>query len=168
MRVEEMLKRCTALERRAAAMYRRFAEDSAEDDALRSLWVRLADEEEEHAGALGRAGARPGAAAQSRIDGWTDAVAEAERVLAEAEATPPRTPDERLALALDLERTEIDALREALLALAGTPEAEARATSRHAATLADVASRSSSDPRVLLKASLVHAHERLGKAAAGR
>lgn len=168
MRVEEMLHRCTELERRAAAMYRRFAADSAEDDALRSLWSRLADEEEEHAGALGRAGEQSGVAGQSRIDGWTEAVAEAERVLAEAEAAPPRTPDERLAIALDLERTEIDALREALLALAGKPEAEARATGRHAATLADAATRSSTDPRVLLKASLVHAHERLGRAAGGR
>jgi len=161
MRVGEMLDRCIGLERRAAEMYRRFAAQSSPGDELHGLWLRLASEEDEHAAAIGRAIAAPAGAEQSRIDGWTEAVEEAERVLGEAEAATTSSRDDRLALALDLERTEIDTLREALLALAGQADPGAHATSRHAAELAEVATRCSTDARVQLKAALVRAHERL-------
>ncbi len=168
MQAKEMLERCSALEQRAAALYRRFATDSAADDRLRALWLRLAEEEDDHAAAVRRASAAAAVRGESRIDGWTEAVVQAERVLAAAEAAPPATPDDRLMVALDLERNEIDTLRETLLALAGQLDSSTASTRRHAAELADVATRCSSDPRVLLKASLVQVHDRLSRETTAR
>ncbi|HWP66775.1 MAG TPA: hypothetical protein VNO26_12755 [Candidatus Limnocylindria bacterium] len=164
MRLATMLDRCLGIERRAADLYRRFAEASGPHEDLRAVWRRLASEEDEHAAALAiaRATIDPAVAGESRIEGWDDLVAEAERVLSEGERMTEPSLDDQLVLALDLERTEIDLLRRVLLELAGQAAETGAATSRHALELAEVAGQHSTDARVRMREALIRAHERLG------
>lgn len=164
MRLGEMLERCLGLERRAADMYRRFAARLDPGDELHEVWIRLAAEEDEHAAQLAaaRTTAAPEDLTGTRIDGWDEAAARVEAVLSAAEAASPATPDAQLALALDLEGTEIDLLRQVLVAEAGPAHRADGATSRHARELADVAARYAGDSRLRLKEAIVRARERLG------
>lgn len=164
MRLAAILDRCLSLERRAGDMYRRFAGASGGPVELCAVWRRFAAEEDEHAAAIAiaRATVDPAIAEQSHVGGWEDALARAEEVLTEAERTVAATPDDQLTLALDLERTEIDVLRHALLLLAGQAGDTGPDTSRHALELADVAGRHSTDARVQLREAMIRAHERLG------
>jgi rubrerythrin len=163
MRLAAVLDRCLAVEQRAGAFYRRFADASIDHDDLRAAWLRLAAEEDEHAAAIAiaRATVDPAVAAESRVDGWGQALARAEEILGRAEAAAPPSVDDQLALALDLEGTEIDLLRQLVLQTVGQAcDAEA-ATSHHALELADLAARHSQDARVRLREALVRAHRRL-------
>lgn len=164
MRLDAMLDRCLMLERRAAGLYRRFADASGPHEDLRSVWRRLASEEDEHAAslAIARATIDPVVGAESRVEGWDELIAAAQRVLEQGERLPSPSLDDQLALALDLERTEIDVLRHLLLELAGQVSDTGAATSRHALELADVASKHSDDARVRMREALIRAHEQLG------
>lgn len=163
MRLEAILDRCLAVERRAGALYRRFADASAGHDDLRAVWLRLAAEEDEHAAAIAiaRATVDPVVGARSQVDGWDEALGHAEEVLGRGDETPAGSLDDQLALALELEGTEIDTLRQLVLQTAGQSCEAGAATSRHALELADVAARHSSDSRVRLREALVRAHQRL-------
>ena len=131
---------------------------------LRSVWQRLAGEEDEHAASLvtARATLDPAVGTESRIEGWDELIAAAERVLDRGERLASPSLDDQLVLALDLERTEIDVLRQVLLGLAGLAVDTGAATSRHALELAEVASKHSGDARVRMREALIRAHEQLG------
>jgi rubrerythrin len=162
VRLAAILDRCLAVERRAGALYRSFAACTEPHD-LRAAWLRLAAEEDEHAAAvaIARATVDPAVGALSQVDGWDEALVRAEGVLSQAEQASPYSSDDQLALALELESTEIDMLRQALLQTSGQAGEAGAATSGHALALADLAARHSSDPRVRLREALVRAHHRL-------
>jgi rubrerythrin len=164
MRLDAMLDRCLGLERRAAGLYRHFADASGRHEDLRGVWRRLASEEEEHAAslAIARATIDPVVAAKSRVEGWDELIDAAERVLEQGERTQAPSLDDQLVLALDLERTEIDALRQVLLELSGQVADTGAATSRHALELAELAATHSGDARVRMREALIRAHEQLG------
>ncbi|HZP41909.1 MAG TPA: hypothetical protein VFD84_10420 [Candidatus Binatia bacterium] len=165
MRLDELLARCEALERRAAAIYRGFAAANRANPARCAFWTALAREEEEHARTI--AAARQHAAGpvqwQTRLDGWEEALADVEERLAAAEALPPAaTPEQQLSAALALEMTEIEAMRhEALGALDEPPTPDAD----HAERLADAAAAHGDDPQLRLQAALVRARARLARRA---
>jgi len=163
MRLVAILDRCLAVERRAGALYRRFAEVLSGHDDLRAAWLRLAGEEDEHAAAIAiaRATVDPAVGAQSHVDGWDEALARAEQVLTRSEQGPVTSLDDQLALALELESTEIDMLRQVVLQTSGQAYETSAATSRHALELADLAARHSTDSRVRLREAMVRAHQRL-------
>lgn len=163
MHLDALIDRCLTVERRAAALYRRFAAQAAPATDLHTVWLRLASEEDEHAAALAiaRATIDPAVGTRSEVDGWQEALEAAEEALALGEEAAAPTADDQLTIALDLERTEIDALRQLLLALADQGAPTGAATSRHALELADVAARHSSDARVRLREAMIRAHARL-------
>ena len=166
MRLAPLMDRCIALERGAAALYRRFAAETDAGDPLRDTWRHLAEEEDEHAAQLVVAAATvdPRVAHESRVEGWEEALTRAEGVLARAAAGAVRTSDERLGLALDLERSEIDVVRRIVLATAHEDLGAAGATGEHARELAALAMRHSADEAVTFKAALVRAHGRIAPA----
>lgn len=157
-----MLARCHALEERAGALYRSWAARARNDPAACALWTALAREEEEHARTLATA-ARHVHALRSgvRIDGWEDALIDVQDRLASGEALGAGTGlDRALAAALDLEMTELDALRHVLLALSHEPGGGGD-PSTHASRLAEAATALSEDPHVRLQAALLLARARL-------
>jgi hypothetical protein len=159
MHLNPLLSRCERFEERAAALYRGFAAASRAEPGLCALWTGLAREEEAHARSIAELRRTQPSEASTRLDGWTEAIAEVERCLAEAErlggeATTPA----RLSVALDLETSELDALRHALLGASGRAEDESPA---HALRLADAAVRLSDDPQVRLRAALLRARVQL-------
>jgi rubrerythrin len=165
MHLDPMLARCQWLEERAAAAYRSFAATARSTPSLCALWTALAREEEEHARSLVTASASlrlKGTAHQPRLDGWEPAMDEVERCLRTAEELGPgASTDRQLAAALDLEMTELEALRHALLA-AGEHPVVAEPTA-HALRLAEAAGGFSNDPHVALQAALLRARVRLQK-----
>ena len=170
MQLRRMLDRCRHAEERAAALYRTLAARTRAEPDLCALWTRLAREEEEHAHGLRVAAARIDSPAgwQTRLDGFEEALGEVEGRLAAAEGLPPgATRNQQFAAALDLEMTELEVVRLALLAAAARPEApEPHAThATHAADLAVRALELSDDPHVQLLASLALARARLKGAA---
>lgn len=162
MQLDTMLDRCRRLEERAGAVYRSYAASARADPVLCALWTALAREEEGHARsiALARSRLETTAGWRTRLEGWAEALDEVEERLLVAERLGPgATTDRQLSAALDLEMTELEALRQVLLA--ATNEAEADAVSAHAARLAETARAFSDDPRVLLQAALLRARARL-------
>lgn len=158
-----MLARCSALESRAAALYRQWAAASREDPGLCDLWTSLAREEEEHAQAIHSSylGTAQETGWRTQIDGWEDAVREIDVRLADAERLGQTSSlDQQLAAALSLEMTEIDALRHLLLTVTGhhDPEPDPEA---HAARLARAAEDRSADPHVRVLAALLLTRSRL-------
>jgi hypothetical protein len=153
-----MLDRCRSFEERAAALYRRFAADARAKPELCALWTEMAREEEAHARSLTAVAQqlRPIDVQHIRLDGWTEALDEVADRLVVAEGLPPGAPVARqLVAALDLERTELDAARYALLAASGLGfDIESHAD--HAARFALAASRYA-DPAVLLASALLRA-----------
>ena len=162
MELDEMLDRCRRLEERAGAVYRSYAAATRADPALCALWTALAREEEEHARAIALARARldPPAGWRTWLEGWAEALAEVEqRLLAAEQLGPGATTNHQLSAALDLEMTELEALRHVLLAASDQPEIDA--PSAHAARLAEAAVTLSNDPQVRLQAALLSARSRL-------
>jgi len=161
MELDRMLARCRRLEERAAAVYRSFAATARSTPPLCALWTALAREEEEHARSLTMARtARKGATGETQLEGWEEAIEEVQRCLAAAEDLGPGAPtDRQLAAALELEMTELEVLRHALLAAADRPEFTE--PSAHALRLADAAASFSNDPQVGLEAALLRARTRL-------
>jgi len=93
------------------------------------------------------------------VSGWEDAIgAVAERLAAAERLGEGRTRDQMLAAALELETTELESMRRALLSLAGRPE---RVTEQHAMRLAEEASAMTRDGHVRLLAALLLAEARV-------
>ena len=127
MELERILDRCHALEQRAAAAYRSFAAAARGTPEVCALWTRLAREEEEHARSIAtiRTDIRLGGGSRATVHGWEEALTEIEARLAVAERLGAgATTPQQLAAALDIEMTELDALRHALLYTAHAPEPE--------------------------------------------
>jgi hypothetical protein len=165
MELEDLLDRCHGLELRAAGVYRRFSDAPQESQELRCLWTDLAHEEEQHARSLARARGLLRLKGRSRvsIDGWSEALAEAEAALATAERLPATaTPAARLSAALDLEMGELDAARLTLLETSrvGSPAPE---QVDHAERLAAAAERLD-DPHLAIQVGLLRARTRLQSA----
>lgn len=166
MQLDTMLERCKRLEERAAAVYRSYAAASRAEPSLCALWTSLARDEEEHAHAivLARARLEPTAGWRTWLEGWDDAVAEVEERLAAAEQLGPEaTTARQLSAALDLEMSELEALRRVVVAACDAPNADP--PDDHAARLADVAKRFSDDAQVRLQAALLAARSHLKKIA---
>lgn len=162
MRLDAMLKRCERLEERAATLYRAYAAASRAESALCALWTALAREEEDHARSIARARAHAGptAARQTWIDGWEESLAEVEDRLHVAEQLEPGAPPaHQLSAALDLEMTELEALRHVILAACEQPELDPPVG--HAVHLAHAAERLCDDPEVRLQAAMLRARASL-------
>jgi hypothetical protein len=165
MKLDGMLERCRRLEERAAALYRSYAAAARTDPTLCALWTALAREEEEHAEAL--SGARthmePTAGWRTWLDGWDEALGEVEACLTAAERLGADAPSARqLSAALELEMTELEALRHVLLAACRKPYVAG--PDQHAVRLAEAAERLSDDPQVRLQAAVLRARTWLEKA----
>jgi rubrerythrin len=161
MELEKLLQRCRGLEQRAASLYRAWAADARGEPPLCNLWTGMAREEEEHARSLSVAFRSPAPSSRGCLDiaGWEDAIAAVEQHLIAAERLGEgSTADQRLAAALELEMTELDTMRRALVALAGRPSRNGEA---HAAELAERARQLSPDPHVATLASLLLAEARV-------
>jgi len=166
MKLDDILTRGRRLEERASALYRSYAAASRHDPALCALWTALARDEEAHAHsiALARAHLEPTAAWRTWLDGWEEALADVERGLADAEQLGPDAPtDRKLSAALELEMTELEALRHVVMVACRAPDTEP--PDEHALRLADVAERLSNDSQVRLQAALLRSRTRLKKSA---
>jgi rubrerythrin len=162
MQLDALLERSRQLEERAAAVYRSFAAAARDEAPLCALWTSLAREEEEHARSIARARERREATEgwRTRLDGWEEALAEVDRALTAAERLDGRlTPAQQLGCALDLEMSELEALRRTLLAATHQPCPAGQ--EQHALRLAESAAELSDDPHVRLKAALLRARARL-------
>jgi rubrerythrin len=161
--LDRMLERCRALEERAGAVYRGFAAAARSQPELCALWTALAREEDEHARTLARALLRLPATERwrTRLDGWEEALADVEeRLAAAAGLGSGASPDLHLAAALDLELSELEVLRQELLAVTNHTASLPR-TEDHAERLAHAATHLSTDPHVGLQAALLLARSRL-------
>ena len=161
MDLERLIQHCEGLEQRAAALYRGWAARARENPRLCSLWTALAREEEEHARTLRVALRSPAPSSRGCLDvaGWEDAIAAVEANLIGAERLgESATVDDMLAAALELEMTELDTMRRALVGLAGRAE---RCGDDHEAGFAREATRLSSDPHVGLLAALLLAESQV-------
>jgi hypothetical protein len=159
MRLDAILKRCERLEARRHALPRNAQPAPTQ---LCALWTALAREEEDHGRSIARARAHAGptAARQTWIDGWEESLAEVEERLHVAEELEPGAPPARqLSAALDLEMTELEALRHVILAACEQPELDPPAG--HAVHLAHAAERLSDDPEVRLRAAMLRARASL-------
>ena len=166
MKLDAILERCRRLEERASALYRSYAAASRNDPALCALWTALAREEEAHAHSIAaaRAGLEPTAAWRTWLEGWEEALAEVEHRLADAEGVvPDASRDRKLSAALELEMSELEALRHVVMVACRAPDTAP--PDEHALRLADVAERVSDDSQVRLQAALLRARTRLTKSA---
>jgi hypothetical protein len=162
MELADLLDRCCGLETRSAALYRRFAGGACQHPELQALWVAMAREEDQFARMLSDARDHLPTA-----EGWVthfaarwDAVVrEVETKLFEAERLAVGTDDQRLAAALDLEMTEIDALHGMLLSVSHH-RAPPPIDGTRAVRLADAAERFGADPHVRKRAELLLARAR--------
>jgi hypothetical protein len=160
MELELLLDRCRGLELRAAAVYRSFAAASRAQPELCTLWTQLAREEEQHAGSIARARGLLGLKGRSRVsvDGWNEALAEADACLSVAERLGPgATAAERLSAALDIEMTELEAARYAVLGASHVDAPPEQA--EHAERLADAADEVDDD-HLRLQVALLRARAR--------
>lgn len=160
-----MLERCRRLEERAAAVYRSYAAAARTDPALCALWTALAREEEEHTESLSQARTQmePTAGGRTWLEGWDEALGAVDVCLTAAERLGADALSARqLSAALELEMTELEAIRHVLLAACPTPYAAG--PDQHAVRLADAAQRLSDDPQVRLQVALFRARTWLKKA----
>ena len=163
MRLAELLARCLALEERAAALYRGFAAAQRDDAELAALWTDLAADEDRHAHSMRKAQGdmTPQEADQIAVDGCAVAFADVADRLWRAESLEPDAPcDHQLGAALDLELSELEALRQLALAASGQQRL-AGLDSSHLHRLAYTARRRAHDGHVRLAAALLLARERL-------
>jgi hypothetical protein len=155
-----MLDRCCGLETRSAELYRSFAAAAHDQADLCALWTGLAREEDEHARVLNEARARlPTIEAwvTHLSQRWQDVVREVEAKLCEAEGLAADAgTDQRLVAALDLEMTEIEPLRQMLLAVSRRRPPRP-VVGNHALRLADAAEHFSTHPHVRQQAALLRA-----------
>lgn len=155
-----MLDRCCGFETRSALLYRKFAARARGQPDLRAFWTTMAREEDYHARILNdlRSHLPTIDAWVTQLSGrWGEVVREVEAKLSEAERLASGAGiDQQLAAALELEMTEIEPLRQMLVAVSQRrpprPVAE-----NHALRLADAAERFSTDPHVRQQAALLRA-----------
>ena len=161
MRLSDMLDRCRQLEERAAALYRGFVAAQRDDHELAVLWTAMATDEDEHAASIREAQSSltPAERDAIAIEGCEAALANVAERLRRAETLGSgAAPDSRLAAALDLELSELEATRRICLQASGCPVHAEHAHLRH---LADMAMRRSRDDHVRLGAALLLARYRL-------
>ncbi len=162
MQLDAMLDRCRGLEERAATLYRNWAAAARGDMASCALWTALAREEEEHAKSLADARAHREATSgwRTRLDGWAPAIDDVERALSHAERLEPgAAPEEQLGAALELEMTELDAMRQALVTATGS--GSPGSVDAHADRLAEFAGRYPGAERLGVLAATLRARARL-------
>jgi hypothetical protein len=164
MRLADLLDRCLVLEERAAAVYWMFA-SAAEGEA--ELWEALAADEEAHAHSVWEA--RNSLASDNGavvdVEGCEAALAEVDRRLRDGEALDgAASRDHRLTAAINIELSEIEALRQLGLRAAGCPHVPDQ-DHAHLRRLAEAARRRSGSDHVRLAAALLLARERLATTA---
>jgi rubrerythrin len=162
MELELLLDRCRGLELRAANVYRTFAAAARGEPELCTLWTLLAREEEEHARSIARARSLLGLKGKSRVsvDGWDEALREAENHLGAAERLgAAATAVQQVSAALDIEMTELEAARHSVLDAAHASHREEQAD--HAERLAKVAETLGDDPHLRLQVALLRARTRI-------
>jgi rubrerythrin len=170
MQLLELLARSQALEKRAAAMYRDFAAADLADPDLAALWTTMAAEENAHAHsievALGTLDSRGGTL--TAIEGCEQTLADIAERLGQAERLPAdATADRRFTAALDLELSELEALRR--LALEASHVAPVVPPEEgHLHRLGTVAMQRSRAGHVRLAAALLLARQRLAADVAAR
>jgi hypothetical protein len=163
VREADLLDRCLAFEERAAAVYRRFAAARLDDAELAALWTGLAADEDEHARTIrdARDSLAPGQSDLIAVGGCEAACAGVGARLDHAESLDATaSPSRQLAAALDIELSEIEALRRLALQASGRHSGPTPDRS-HLHRLADTARRRSQDGHVRLAAVLLLARERL-------
>jgi hypothetical protein len=166
----DLLARCRTLEERAARLYRSFAAAQLNDRELAALWTALAAHEDEHAGSIREAqeGLTPQERDSTAVEGCESTLADVADRLRHAESLGTDvTPDGRLAAALDLELSELEALRQLCLHASGVSGVIAGEHS-HLHRLADTAMRRSRDGHVRLAAAVLLARDRLAADVAAR
>jgi hypothetical protein len=163
MDVNDMLDRCCGLETRSAALYRSFATAARDQRDLCALWTAMAREEDDHARMLKdvRRHVPTGEAWVTQLSTrWDKVVREVEEKLSEAERLAGDAgADKQLVAALELEMTEIEPLRQMLVAV-GRRRAPRPIVEDHALRLADAAERFSGHPEVRRQAALLRARAR--------
>jgi hypothetical protein len=170
MRLIDLLDHAEGLERRAAALYQRFAAAQLDDPDLATLWMELAAEEEAHAVSIRNARGQltPAERDLSSVSGCEAALADILERLRHGEGLGcDVTTDRRLSAALDIELSELESLRRLALHASGVPGTPP-SDHIHLHRLADTARQRSRDDRVRLGAALLLARERLAADAGGR
>lgn len=158
-----MVDRCCGFEVRSAALYRNFAAGTRDQPDLCALWTAMACEEDDHARIINDARRH-----LPTIEAWTTELsARWDKVMREVEENLSKAErlaggagaDQQLLAALALEMTEIEPLRQMLVAVSQRrpprPTAE-----NHALRLADAAERFSTQPEVRQQAALLRARAR--------
>jgi rubrerythrin len=165
-RLLPLLKRCSDLERMAAAVYEVLAHRFAADTELAALWASLARDEHEHARKLD-ALAEPMAPVPPGpgLDGLDEQVADVHWLLAESHtAAATADEEEAFAIALAIESSELDAISAAVMQAAATGErrnlAEAMRhdTAGHHEKLLTLVRRRCRAERTLRRAALLAGH----------
>jgi hypothetical protein len=161
--LDDMVDRCCGLETRSAALYRSFAAAARKQPDLCALWTAMAREEDDHARILNTTRRHlPTIEAWTRqiSTKWDKVVREVEEKLSEAERLASGAgADQQLMAALELEMTEIEPLRQMLMAVSRRRPPRPIAES-HALRLADAAERFSAQPEVRRQAALLRARAR--------
>jgi hypothetical protein len=163
-----MLDRCCELEARSAALYRRFAACARDRPDLCALWTTMAREEDDHARTLSATRGRLPVLEAWVTDlspRWDEVVRRTEAKLSEGERLADCADiDQQLATALELEMTELEPLRQMLIAT-GRRRPPRPLVYDHMSRLADAAERHSRQPFVRRQAELLRA--RMGSTAPG-
>jgi hypothetical protein len=158
--LEDIMDRCCGFEVRSAALYRDFAAGTRDQPDLCALWTAMAHEEDDHTRIIKEARRH-----LPTIEAWTtelsarwDKVAsEVEEKLSQAERLAGVAgADQQLLAALALEMTEIEPLRQMLVAVSHRRSPRPTAEN-HALRLADAAERFSAQPEVRRQAALLRA-----------
>jgi hypothetical protein len=163
VRLFDFLEQSEALEERAAALYRAFAAARRDDAELAALWTALAADEDAHARSVREARSRLDSrdGTMTAIGGCEAALADiAQRLRRAEELGPDITTDRQLAVALELELSELEPLRR--LGLEASHSLPVPAPEEpHLRRLAQTALRRSQDDHVRLAAALLVARQRL-------
>jgi hypothetical protein len=163
VRLFDFLDRSEALEVRAAALYRAFAAARRDDPELAALWTALAADEDAHARSVREARSRLDSldGALTAVGGCEAALIDiAQRLRRAEELGPDITTDRQLAVALELELSELEPLRRVGLEASHSfpvPQTE----EVHVRRLAHTALRRSHDDHVRLAAALLLVRWRL-------
>ena len=173
MDIITLLGSCIDLERGAGDIYRTLAERTRNDTALVALWTAMAKDEDDHARKLDawRTLAMAGPPDHREIaDGFERGVDAVEATLRDAlaRARQAETADEALAIALALERSELDGIYTMLLdasPIVRFPDVavtyQRETTGHHAALIAAVRARRTTEANVLAASLLAAAdHDR--------
>jgi rubrerythrin len=160
MNVDDILDRCCDLETRSAALYRSFAAAARDQPDLCALWSAMAREEDDHNRMLNdvrRHVPTAEAWATQLSTRWDKVLREVEEKLSKAERLAGDAgTDKQLIAALELEMTEIEPLRQMVVAV-GRRRPPRPIAEDHALRLADAAERLSAQPGVRQLTALLRA-----------